>query len=76
MTNTHARHRGAFDRDDARLAYQQAQALANAAPDLLAALDNLLRVTVDAMLADGIALTDQEQAARDQALAAIAKARP
>ena len=47
-----------------------------AAPDLLAALDELLRVTVDAMLADGITLTDEQQAARDQALAAIARANP
>lgn len=51
-------------------------ALIAAAPDLLAALDELLRVTVDAMLADGITLTDEQQAARDQALAAIARANP
>jgi hypothetical protein len=45
-----------------------------AAPALLAALDNLLRVTVDAMAADGIELTQQEQRARDAALYAIARA--
>lgn len=45
-----------------------------AAPDLLAALDELLRVTVDDMLADGYELNDAQFAARSKALAAIAKA--
>lgn len=56
--------------------YQANAALIAAAPDLLAALDELLRVTVDAMLAEGFTLTDEQQAARDQALAAIARANP
>lgn len=39
-----------------------------------AALDNLMRVTLDAMLADGYELSEQEKAAREQALAAFAAA--
>jgi len=38
---------------------------------LYAALDNLMRVTLDAMAADGYQLSEQEKAAREQALAAI-----
>lgn len=45
-----------------------------AAPAMRRALDDLLRVTLDAMMADGIALTEQETAARDQSLAALALA--
>jgi hypothetical protein len=45
-----------------------------AAPELLAALDELLRCTVDMDLAYGITLTEGEQEARDHALIAIEKA--
>lgn len=44
-----------------------------AAPELLEALDMLLRATVDDDLSHGITLTEAEQEARDIALAAIAK---
>ena len=45
-----------------------------AAPDLLAALDQLLSVTVDKDLKEGWTLSDDARIARDQAIAAIAKA--
>jgi hypothetical protein len=45
-----------------------------AAPDLLAALDALLTATVDASLAAGLELTEDEAAARAAAIAAIDKA--
>jgi hypothetical protein len=45
-----------------------------AAPEFLAALDVLLRCTVDMDLAYGITLTEGEDEARRQALAAIEKA--
>ena len=45
-----------------------------AAPDLLAALDQLLNVTVDKDLKEGWTLSDDARIARDQAIAAIAKA--
>jgi hypothetical protein len=45
-----------------------------AAPELLAALDELLRVTVDDMLADGYELNDAQFSARKRALEAIARA--
>jgi len=47
-----------------------------AAPELLNALENLLRQTVDMDLAHGIGLTEGEQEARQKALAAIARVRP
>lgn len=40
-----------------------------AAPELADALDELLRVTVDAALNAGFCLNDEQQAARDRALA-------
>ncbi len=45
-----------------------------AAPDLLEALDELLRETVDMDLKYGIELSEGEELARAKALAAIAKA--
>lgn len=46
-----------------------------AAPELLEALDCLLRQTVDMDLAHGIELTEGERDARQKAIAAIAKTR-
>lgn len=43
-------------------------------PALVAALDDLLRQTVDRALAEGVELTGGEQAARWKALAALEKA--
>lgn len=56
------------------LEYAANARLIAAAPDLLAALDALLAATVDASLAAGFELTEDEAAARAAALAAIDKA--
>lgn len=55
-------------------AHAERMRLADAAPELLAALHYLLEQTVDQDLAYGIELTEGETEARAQALAAIAKA--
>lgn len=49
--------------------------LISAAPEMLIALERLLDATVEADLAHGIELTEEEREARAQALAALAKAR-
>jgi hypothetical protein len=48
--------------------------LIDAVPDMLSALDAFLDV-MDAMMADGIELSDAEAAARAQGLAVIARVR-
>jgi hypothetical protein len=65
-----------FDGEDmpSSVCIEDVAALKRQRDSFKAALDTLMRVTLDAMLADGYELSEQEKAAREQALAAFAAA--